>query len=305
MCITSGPAVLSKTRILSFKVDENKHFLSYSNSAKNLSNKPNAMILPVPGTVKQSDFVDTTAFPKFMEHLEEALTPRQRGGSFLGGQSKGIDLNARRITHFQSGMYEVFIAAGGTGPALVGMLQGKKHPVQEALKVLQPSKRPEISKELLEWYDKFYPGWDLVVCVFGADKVMESQPIAFTYRPLPEWKDALFYPAVDSHSGGIPDLNEDVDVDHFLFAPSSRGATIPSQSSMPKYLLARTFNGVKQNDHRSNGDWIRPVDESLADTRLIGGMNRVSPEMWATMDSTSPSYPIVEYFKDRFQKISK
>jgi len=300
MCVTSAPAALSKTRILSFKVDENKHFLAYSNSAKNLSSKANAMILPVPGKVKEADFVDISAFPRFMENLEGMLTPRSRSLGFSA--SKGID---RSVAHFQSGMYEVFIASGGIGTSVAGMIQGKKHPVQEALKVLQPSKRPDISKELLEWYDKFYPGWDLVVCVFGADKTMESQPIAFTYRPLPEWKDALFYPAVDSHSGGVPDLHEEVFVDHFLFAPSSRGAAIPAQSSMPKYLIGRTFNGVKQNDHRSNGDWIRPVDESLADTRLIGGMNRVSPEMWATVDNTSPSYPIVEYFKERFQKISK
>jgi len=302
MCVTSGPATLSKTRILSFKVDEDRHFLAYSNSAKNLSNKANSMILPVPGKVKQSDFVDTSAFPKFMEHLEAQLTPRSRS---LGG-SKGLD-RSLGVIHFQSGMYEVFIASGGIGTSVAGLLQGKKHPVQEALKVLQPSKRPEISKELLEWYDKFYPGWDLVVCVFGADKVMESQPIAFTYRPLPEWKDALFYPAVDSHSGGVPNLLENVDVDHFLFAPTSRlgGASINSHSSMPKYLIARTFTGVKQNDARQNGDWVRPLDESLLDTRMIGGMTRISPAMWATVDDTSPMHPISEYFRDRFQKISK
>jgi hypothetical protein len=54
MCITINKASLSKTNILSIPVENNRHFLAYINSVKNLSGKPNSMILHIPGKIKQS-----------------------------------------------------------------------------------------------------------------------------------------------------------------------------------------------------------------------------------------------------------
>lgn len=45
------------------------HFISYSNKAKNLSGKRNAMILPIPGETDQSLFIHTTKYKNFMEDI--------------------------------------------------------------------------------------------------------------------------------------------------------------------------------------------------------------------------------------------
>src|SRR6185369_164530 len=212
MCVTSSSAKLSETRILSFRLSEQKHLLAYTNKVENLSILPNSMILPVPGRLTEADFIDTSAYPGFMTEMEHMLTPRSRGMT-LGMTKGGGDSMRRSIKHFQSGMYEVFIADPnpfrGTGPMsgkskIAERLVGKKHPIIEALEVLEPINRPVVQERLLNFYDRYYPGWSLVVCVFGAGKAMESQPIMFTYEPLEEWKDKTFFPGVDSHDGGAP-----------------------------------------------------------------------------------------------------
>jgi hypothetical protein len=286
MCVTSASASLSETRILSLRLNETQHLLAYSNKAKNLSVLPNSMILPIPGRLSEKDFIDTTPYSGFMEEIERYLT----GGGKLGGVSKGITMRggpSRNVQHFKSGMYEVFVAdpaeptmfaapAMSHKTSIVDKLIGRKHPVNEALESLQPIDRPQISDSLLEFYDRFYPGWSLVVCVFGPGKAMESQPIMFTYEPLPEWREKTFFPAVDSHTGGPPNLREQVDVDHFLITESVHGDEIPKAPKCPPQLHGRRLAGRKMEEQWANGDWVGSVHENQRSAGLR--LKRIVPQ---------------------------
>lgn len=256
MCITSAAAKLSKTRILSCPLGE-KHLLAYANSAVNLADMPNSMILAVPGTLTQADFIDTTPYAKFLEELENAWTPRSRSLSM----SKGI---SAPVQQFKVGMYEVFLAPGGKS-TIVEKIKGQ-HRITEALKRLPEEQRPGIRSDLLEWFDSTYPGWSIVVCVFENSKPMDAQPIMFTYTPFPEWQNRLFFPGVDSHTGGPPDLDETVDVDHFLFTENPDGwAHNFATSHVPDFLKAKKFIGVQMNFEDKNGDWVHkyePIDRT-------------------------------------------
>ncbi len=257
MCVTSASAKLSETRILSLRLNEQKHLLAYSNKVSNLTVLPNSMILPIPGRLTEADFIDTSAFPGFMAEMESYLTP---GGRTLGGASKGGDMRrgpSRNVQHFKSGMYEVFVA----DPDDAYRSDSPQHPVLKALEALAPFNRPQIEQSLLEFYDRYYPGWSLVVCVFGAGKAMESQPIMFTYEALPEWKEKTFFPAVDSHTGEAPDLSEQVDVDHFLITASKHGYEIPVIPKLPTVLHGLKVVGRKMDDQWRNGDWVGSVHE--------------------------------------------
>jgi hypothetical protein len=265
MCITSAAARLSSTRILSCPLGE-KQLLAYSNSAINLAGQPNSMILPVPGTLSESDFIDSTPFANFMEDLEHAWTPRSRSLGMSKGFSPPVD-------HFKVGMYEVFLAHGdpfhGVGPmsgktTIAERIIGKKHRVTEALERLPEDRRPAINRGLLEFFDQYYPGWSLVVCVFESGKKMESQPVMFTYTPFDAWKNKAFFPAVDAHDGMAPDLTEHVGVDHFLFTEHPDGFAMNElfrSKPVPDYLRTKKFVGAKFSESLSNGDWVHTLGE--------------------------------------------
>jgi hypothetical protein len=267
MCVTSARAHLSNTKILSVKLGE-KHLLAYGNAAQNFSGRPNSMILPVPGTMTKEDFHDTTPYGTWLTKMADVFTPRSRtlGGDSLRGASKGIE-RGRSVERFKVGMYEVFLAhpevdrpmSGKT--RIVDRMVGKLgHPVQEALKALPERRRPLVQTDLLEFFDQRYRGWSLVVCVFEGEQAIDAQPIMFTYKPLPAWKDKLFFPAVDSHSGHAPILDEEVDVDHFLFTETKNGVLIDDFKfiNMPPILRGRKFAGAQiAHTELPNGDWIR------------------------------------------------
>lgn len=262
MCITSAAASLSKTRILSCPLGE-KHLLAYANSAVSFIDEPNSMILAIPGTVTKEDLIDSTPFAKFLEELEHAWTPRSRSL----GMSKGISAPVERA---KVGMYEVFIAHPDRVGAMSGKttiaerIIGKKHRITEALEQLPEDQRPAIRSSLLEWFDETYPGWTIMVCVFESTKPMDAQPIMFTYTPLPEWKGRLFFPGVDSHDGGPPDLTEQVDVDHFLFTEHAEGHVHDFRlSAVPDYLKTKKFIGVQMNFEDKNGDWVHTIGEAI------------------------------------------
>lgn len=281
MCITSAAAHLSKTRILSCTLGE-KHLLAYANSAVNLSDVPNCMILPVPGTLTKEDFIDSTPFASFMEDLESQWTPRSRTLSM----SKGIE----PVERFKVGMYEVFLAPGisrfdkatGLERSITERIMGKKHRVTEALNEMPEERRPIVREDLLEWFDKTYPGWSLVCCVFESDKPMASQPIMFTYTPLEEFKSKLFFPGVDSHDGGPPNLDEDVEIDHFLFVEDPGGRpTEFFRTSVPDWLREKKLVGAKFQREDTNGDWVHDTSMTRIDARtfvsLPGFFRRTKP----------------------------
>lgn len=244
MCITSGPAKLSKTKILSLKLDEEYHLLAYSNNTRNLSDHPNSMILAVPGKLTQEDFFDTTLYAKFLEEIEEFNTPRTRSL----GKSKSIDDDTLSFENFQLGMYNVFLSNSAD---LIG----------EAVSALPENERPVISSDLLDFFKTHYVDWSYIVCVFDNKQAIDAQPIMFKYKPFD--KNILFFPAMDSHSGKAPVVNSNVAVDHVLiYEDKGNGITeFPEECQIPDFLKNKEYNCSTKVGARPNGDWYLKFEE--------------------------------------------
>ena len=252
MCITSSPAELSNTKIMSIKLDEDYHLLAYSNKVKNLSKFPNSMILAVPGTLTQTDFYDTTAYAKFLEEIEMFRQMRSRS------LTKGINTDNDTLSFetFGLGMYTVFLSESA---ALIS----------DALKALPEEKRPKISDELLSFFSTHYHGWSLVVCVFDSEKAVDAQPIMFKYKPFN--KNMLYFPGMDSHDGGAPNTNAIVKVDHYIISQlTGVGKTeFSDDCKVPEILQNREFYGYNQTRPVSNGDWYLEIRNNIPDNLMI------------------------------------
>jgi len=238
MCITSAEAKLSKTRILSLPLDNGRHLLSYSNKVKNLSGKPNSMILPVPGELNQDWFSVTTEYNKFLEEIENQAYRKEH--LTRGLKSKGM----LSIEEFEVGFYKVITT-------------NSIDALREKLNTLNEAQRPEISDELLDFFKNNYKGWNFVVCIFAETKEMESQPIMFEYKPFHyEW---IYYPMMDSHTGEAPNLNEDVRVDHTLILEHTglkegNIRSVKFSQDVPEKLRRRKFVSTKWKGRMKNGD---------------------------------------------------
>lgn len=201
MCITLGPAKLSKTVIYAGEAFHPEtgdyiHVLGYQNKAENRSGGPNAMVLPVPAVNLGADnMVDMTSHPNVL---------RDMAAKFKNDFTPEVEMRSfGKAVVFCKGNYTVAIASDATDlvPALESIPEGV---------------RPTIQPDLLKAYAEWYPNWPLAVCCWDGE--IEAEPLLWWYQPLV--KNKLFYPAVDSHNGKVPNLKRDAKRDHTLLVGS-------------------------------------------------------------------------------------
>jgi hypothetical protein len=246
MCITVASAKLSRTRILGLKLANGKHLLAYSNLVRNLAGRPNAMILPVPGELTQEDFFDTTPYANFLEKLEDGWTQAK----FLSSDTTNGGTPRSIVQNFQVGAYNVFISKSALALA-------------DALTKIPADKRPKIAGDLLAFYARAYLSWNLVICCFDADHMVDAQPIMFSYEPLKSYEKWIFFPAVDAHDGLAPRFGyTQIVVDHFLCASDSGGIRMGARrfpKGTPDFICDTRVEGAKMAGSRVNGDWWYPT----------------------------------------------
>ena len=244
MCITLQPAKLNNTKILALRIAQDRYFLAYSNKVKNLSGKPNAMILPIPGKTKPEWFYNTAGYSSFLTEIVKATTVQYRSMS-LGRVSKGVSFE-----QFECGMYNVGLAVGFDG-------------ADAFINSLPKDKQPEVPQELRDFFKaKYAKDWSFAVCVFDSDKTTDAQPIAFEFEPaeFEAWpKEALFFPTMDSHDGKAPTADP-VDTDHvFLFEDkNSTHDKITLQARVPDFLQNRRWQQKTSTGMKPNGDTYIP-----------------------------------------------
>lgn len=101
--------------------------------------------------------------------------------------------------------------------------------------------RAEIDPDLLRFYADHFPDHAVAVCCFDNADARRAKPLLLWYQPLdPE---RLTVPALDSHTGGAPDLDAAVPVDHWVLfstdqAPSDWGAPVAYPGDMRHRLRA-------------------------------------------------------------------
>ena len=250
MCITLEPAKLSKTKILSFRKDDGNHILAYANKVKNTSGKPNAMILPVPGTLSSGMFYNTKDYNNFLDDIEKAITPRTRGLSMTKGISIGVE-------DFTLGMYRILISKN-------------IYSIKEVLDSMGDDERPELSEDMYNFFATNYDSWSFVICCFQGDKEISAQPIMFEYVPFDP--NILYFPGVDAHNGNAPVLGENVDVDHTLmtvdlyaYRSNYKVDNIFSQKEKLPVFLLNHYAGIQLDDTLPNGDWYLDIRDIIYD----------------------------------------
>lgn len=279
MCITVNYAALSNTKILSIPLENGNHFISYSNKAKNLSGKPNAMILPIPGETDQSLFHDTTKYKNFMEDIIKVCGLDK----YYGMLSKGLRSKSRSsgdelsFDQFELGMYTVGLAKGFGG-------------VRDFLDSLPENKRPVVSEELKKFFEEKYKGWSFAVCCFDSDKTIDSQPIAFEYKPHENY--LLYFPTMDGHDGGAPNEDESVRVDHtFIYEHTGhmeKGKFIKEfitlGEEVPKFLQDKKYRSHPLRGMQKNGDTFIDV-RKMNDLDFIEEpeFKRIKPIIYASL----------------------
>jgi hypothetical protein len=258
MCVSFFEADFKNTIVFADATHDGQHLLGYQNQAENRdrSRTLNAMILPLPAANKlgPQDMIETEACHEIFTDMKETLAPPpvdylSRGFAVAagGGFSKEVQI-------FKSGAYTVLLTANAAF-------------IKLALTKLPEKERPEISNEIIEAYQEWYPGWQMAVCIWQGS--IEANPILWKFDPM--YPEKLFLPGVDSHNGRRPDLGRRVERDHSLVVGSRYGTTVKfSEVLTPEldHLLPRKVKGMYTVPSTKNGDWW----VSLADLNS-GGCN--------------------------------
>lgn len=259
MCMTVNKAALSATKILSLPLENGNHFLAYSNKVKNLSDKPNAMILPIPGTTKQEWFHNTESYKGFLDEITEKA---RWENDWKGIRYRGKGLH--KLETFQLGMYTIGLSDSFDG-------------AEEFINSLPKEKRPEVSDSLKAFFKEKYEGWSFAVCCFDSDKTIDAQPIALEYTPFNP--DLIYFPTLDAHDGEAPSLSKDVKADHtFIYEhtgvfdneakndPFGRTTKyvmeyVQLEANVPDFLNKRRYRLSSAKGSIQNGDTFIGIDE--------------------------------------------
>jgi hypothetical protein len=263
MCCSLEKAHFHKTILYAAEttVDDNLvHVLGYQNQAENLSNGPNAMILPFPAAefMGPENVIDTSHCKHVLKDIKQATFIQNfRRRSMTKGVDSLCTASASEVRIFNSGKFTVVMAKDARD------IPGVLHLVPE-------DKRPKVNDDIFEAYAKWYKGWPVALCCFNGS--VESEPMLWWYKP--KKPGLLFAPALDSHNGKRPDLNADVMVDHTVafgsypgcvsnkvyytdgeqFAGDSSNIAPEVKKYLPTHVIGKSFN-----DYFTNGDFWLPV----------------------------------------------
>lgn len=239
MCISVKPSQMSATKIYvgeSTYKDKYVHVLAYQNKAK--SNGPNAMILPIftKEKVSEDNVIDTTDFRDFLDTISEASKHKTRS------MYKGVDSLVFTASVFESGSYTIVLADS----------------IKEAAKVLEKvpeNKRPELSSEFTDSFEKLYANYPVAICCWSGD--IEPEPLLWWYEPANP--DMLMIPTMDSHDGKAIDQTAQVKMDHIISIGSNNefNKGIAVKVNVPKKyqdLMPNFVKGTKIKGTFLNGD---------------------------------------------------
>ncbi|MFI7386381.1 hypothetical protein [Streptomyces sp. NPDC049813] len=217
MCISTGEAAFSGTIVycgrLHHPVHGLVHVLGYQNTAVNLSDGPNAMLLHLPTRrLTPEQFLPAGRASDVLHRMvaaaeRDAVT--DAGIAWMGGEPEPVRV-------FDHDVYTVLLADDPTA-------------VPAALWQVPPHRRPVLDPDLLRFYAEHFPGHAIAVCCFDQADAQRAKPLLLWYAPLDP--DRLTVPALDSHTGKAPDLDAPVPVDHWVLfstdeAPSAWGAPV-------------------------------------------------------------------------------
>lgn len=249
MCVSMYPARLTNTIGLINWTRHPEHgeivVVGYQNKVQNLHTGANAMILHFPTLqgMTQANFLDTSATPHILEDMAEAVRPRSRGS-----MSKGALTFGNPVQIFSHDIYTVVLTSDAS--LLPDVLSSNLIPA---------GRRPRINAELLNWYALEKPGYSFAVCCFNNEDAAKASPLLVYYKT--RFPGILEFPGIDAHTGRVPNMSAQVDVDHTIVLGSYQmrkeayPAYVDYTDAIPEWLkpylptqvLGRTYTGKMQN----------------------------------------------------------
>ncbi|MFE1879604.1 hypothetical protein [Streptomyces diastatochromogenes] len=271
MCISTAEAAFSGTILYCGRQHHPLHGLihvmGYQNTAVNLSDGPNAMLLHLPTRqLTPEQFVSAGRTGDVLHRMVAAVetVPAEDDGIvWMCGDPQHVQV-------FDHDVYTVLLAAD---PTLI----------PAALSQVPPHRRPDINPDLLRFYADHFPDHTIAVCCFDNADAQHAKPLLVWYPPHDP--DRLVLPALDSHTGEVPDLDAAVAVDHWVLlstdqASSGWGVPVDYPRNMRHSLrafLPDTVVGRYYGQGRTllNGDFAIGHDDLL--TGDLDRIKRLQP----------------------------
>ncbi|QFZ19552.1 hypothetical protein [Saccharothrix syringae] len=258
MCVSSDLAEFAGTVLYAGRCHHRVHgrieVLGYQNRAVNLADGPNSMVLHVPASgVTRGNFLSAGRDGRVLTRMLEAVRPV----AAAAGGAAAMDWTGGEVEVFEHDIYTVVLASDPTR-------------IPRALEEVPPHKRPRLRPELFEFYADVFPGHTIVLCCFDNAELRQAKPLLLWYRPTD--LDRLVLPALDSHTGDVPDLDAWVHPDHWLLFgtdeagpdwgyPVDHGSTM--RHELREFLPDRVVGAEFSYGRVPNGDFALSRDDLL------------------------------------------
>ncbi|MFJ2740619.1 hypothetical protein ACIO3O_13220 [Streptomyces sp. NPDC087440] len=275
MCISTSQAAFSGTIVYCGRQTHPEHglihVLGYQNTAVNRAHGPNAMLLHLPTRqLTPQHFLHPGRTDDVLQRMVDAVRPvavaaEAGGAAWMGWEPEPVQV-------FDHDVYTVLLAAD---PTLI----------PAALEQVPPHRRPEVAPELLRFYADHFPDHTIALCCFDNADAQRAKPLLLWYEPLDP--DRLIVPALDSHTGGAPDLDAAVPVDHWVLfasdeAPADWGEPVRYPGNirdrlrafLPATVVGRYF-GADQD--LPNGDFTVTHHDLLTHGPDLDRVERLRP----------------------------
>jgi len=216
-CVSIAPAKFSKTKGWvgeALRKGEYVHILAYENTVQNFATfrgnpTGNAMFLPipaVPGSMSEENLIDTSKCQHILTDMEaNVLDYINRVNKLTVWAGNGPAELKSDVEVFSSGIYTIVLAQHARD-------------IPSAISKVPEKKRPALNEKIFDAYERWYPNWTFALCCFDTTEAKQADPMLWWYKPMN--KEELFFPALDCHTGEVPSLSANVDVDHMLIASS-------------------------------------------------------------------------------------
>ncbi|MET7700949.1 hypothetical protein [Streptomyces sp. NPDC005485] len=247
MCVSMDQAEFSGTTLYAGRLRHPLHglihVLGYQNTAVNLADGPNAMLLHLPTyRMTRQNFLSVGRSSDVLERMVDAVRPRSVAApdeiAWMGAAPAEVEV-------FEHDIYTVLLARDPNA-------------IPAALAEVAEHRRPGLDPALLRFYAERYPGHAVAVCCFDNAQAAQAKPLMMWYEPHdPE---LLTLPALDCHTGQAPDLDSPVTVDHWVLfgtdeAPEGWGEAVDHDPAMrhdlrrflPDTVVGRSFRGTLPN----------------------------------------------------------
>lgn len=246
MCVSMAPAEFSGTILYGGRRQHPRYgpveVLGYQNTAVNHATGANAMVLHLPSpALGQEHFVPVGEHRDVLQRMVNALRPPPTAGAFA---AVGV---APAVTVFEHDIYTVVLASDPTQ-------------IPGALSRVPERKRPALNPELFDFYAKVFPQHSIALCCFDNADAQQASPLLIWYPPRdPSW---IVLPAVDCHTGAVPELGAPVRTDHWVIfgsdqTPPAWGSPVYTLDLPPELrdLLPERVIGTQFTGELPNGDF--------------------------------------------------